>query len=156
MYISCEKYSRSSIPQVAEGCWKLPLKMMLIVYKPVNSTLSCLLMQVFSSFFFSRQMQDWLDGSSFACKWCLENVEQQTIDFKCTEKSWTKNAPTVIGSKIRICSWSMSVFCMYTRVDRLAQKAAEILLHGWYVVTPICCFFKMPQVRTVHDNPGYV
>ena len=50
----------------------------------------------------------------------------------------------------------MSIYCMYTKadscVDRSMQKATEILLYGQCMVTPICCFSKMAQVRNTDDK----
>ena len=36
------------------------------------------------------------------------------------------------------------------------MKAAQILLYGYCVVTPISYFSKMTQVKTMHDKPAYV
>ena len=65
-----------------------------------------------------------------------------------------------VGSDMRIGSWSMTTYCMYTRADSCVytdwtQKAAEILFHGWGMVTPIGYFSKMPQARTMHDKPAH-
>ena len=36
------------------------------------------------------------------------------------------------------------------------QKAAQILLYGYCVVTPIGYFYKMAQVKTMYDKPACV
>ena len=34
------------------------------------------------------------------------------------------------------------------------QKAAQILLYGYYMATPIGYFSEMTQVKTIHDKPS--
>ena len=36
------------------------------------------------------------------------------------------------------------------------QKAAQILLYGYCVATPIGYFYKMAQVKIMHDKPACV
>ena len=53
---------------------------------------------------------------------------------------------------------SMNIYCMYNScvADRLEAEGGRDLLHGRCVATPICCFAKMTQVRTMHEKPGCV
>ena len=43
----------------------------------------------------------------------------------------------------------------YSRACR-KQKAAQILLYGYCVATPIGYFYKMAQVKIMHDKPACV
>ena len=41
-------------------------------------------------------------------------------------------------------------------MDKLNEKAAQILLYGYCLVTHIGYISKMAQVKTMHDKPAYV
>ena len=41
-------------------------------------------------------------------------------------------------------------------LDRLNEKAAQILLYGYCLATHTGYFSRMAQVKTMHDKPAYV
>ena len=67
-------------------------------------------------------------------------------------RSYCTRDSSCVGNDIGICSWSMSIY-IYTRITEGSQDSASD--DGWCVVTPICYFSKMIQVRTMHDKPYF-